>query len=221
MIWILAAVFFASSVVLGLMLKSSREELESKRAELAATRHKATRELDEAKAEHDKALDRHQRHAAQRIEGAHLPLVTDLFEGLDALEMAIHNTRAHPNTTKQDLLDGIIMVHTSLTHALAKHEVTPISPSPRQDAFDPARHEAIGVVEDDALPAKTVAVLLRTGWQHPAKTLRPAMVQTSRTTAVGASTAHDEPTTLDFSSATPEESEEPVPHVEIAQVEQS
>ncbi len=205
MLWIAVPVLVLIIIALGVMLKQSREALEAKSAELASAQRRAKQELEDLKAEHDKTVDRHRRHADQRLEGAHLPLAKDLFEGLDALEMAIQNAENHPNTTKDDLVDGIKMVHGSFKRALAKHDVTPIAPTVREDAFDPALHEAIGVIEDDDVPTNTVGELLRTGWHHPSKTLRPAMVQTTKVTTPALD--EDEPTTLDFSSPEAEEQE--------------
>lgn len=219
MLWIVVTVLLIALVILGVMLSRSREALSATSALLAAERHRAKKAIEELTHEHDRAIARHQRAATQQLEGAHLPLASDLFEGLDALDMAIHNADTHPNTTKKDLLDGIVMVHASLTRALKKHDITPIAPLPSHDTFDPSTHQAISVIEDDSLPSHTVAALLRSGWQHPSKVLRPAMVHTTRMSAVSAHTqGDDEPTTLDFSS--PGDHHEEATHKEEEEVAQ-
>lgn len=209
--WILVALSSLITVILGVMLKNARASIEEERARRAAERTKHTGQLDTLKQEQERASDRQRRELAQFKERAHLPLAQDLFEGLDALDMAIQNAKDHPNASREDLLSGISMARASLLKALARHDITPIAPHATETAFDPRLHEAISVLEDRDLPPDTVASVLRKGWTHPSKVLRPAMVQTSKHPAVTRSEPDDEPVTLDFSSATPSSEDEEAP----------
>lgn len=198
--WLLLPIFLLITIILGVMLKNARAALEQERAMRAAERTKHTSQLDTLKQEHDSANDRQRREFAQLKERAHLPLAQDLFEGLDVLDMAIQNARDHANLSTRDLIDGVAMAQNSLHKALAKHDVTPIDPQAAQASFDPKYHEAISVREDPELPPNTVASVMRKGWTHPSKVLRPAMVQTSKLPAIQAPPHDDEPVELDFSS---------------------
>ena len=198
--WILAAIFLLLTVVLGTMLKTARAALEQERAMRAAARTKHIAELDTLKQEQDRTFSRQKRELAQVKERAHLPLAQDLFDGLDTLDMAIQNAEAHPNLSRDDLLSGISMARTSLHKALARHDVTPIDPQAAETAFDPRLHEAISVLEEENLPPDTIASVLRKGWTHPSKVLRPAMVQTSKLPALQSTQEDEEPIELDFST---------------------
>ncbi len=199
--WILATVLLVVSVLLGLLLKKNRDTLDEEKARLAALQLRQKQDLKEIHEEHAKTLARIKRETAQIKASAHLPLAKDLFEGLDALDMALDNAQHHPNTTKEDLLSGLSMAQTSLHKALAKHDVTPINPTPGSDSFDPKHHEAISVTDDANLPPNSISNVMRKGWTHPNKVLRPAMVQTTKSSAPQSVISEpDEPTELDFTT---------------------
>ena len=199
--WIFVVLLLLVASILGVMLKNARASLEEERAMRAAERTKHDAKLDAMKQEQERTGDRQKRELSQIKERAHLPLAQDLFEGLDTLDMALQNAHDHPNLSREDLLSGISMARASLHKALARHDITPIAPDASQTPFDPRYHEAISVLEDRDLPPDTVASVLRKGWNHTSKVLRPAMVQTSKLPAVAAAPPEDEPVELDFASA--------------------
>jgi molecular chaperone GrpE len=48
------------------------------------------------------------------------------------------------------------------------------------EPFDPSRHEAVAVRNDDEVPDRTIAEVARSGWARDDRVLRPAQVVVSR-----------------------------------------
>jgi molecular chaperone GrpE len=72
------------------------------------------------------------------------------------------------------LLQGVELVQRELYAVLAQHEVHVIDAQGSE--FDPALHEAMAQVQDDAAPPNTVIEVLQRGFQLRDRLLRPARV---------------------------------------------
>ncbi len=94
-----------------------------------------------------------------------LPLV-------DNLERAFENSRV--DTGNIGLRHGVALILKSLMDMLDKHAVLPFIA--QEHPFDPALHEAIGVVSDSHMPPGTVVRVEQTGYTLKEKLLRPARV---------------------------------------------
>ncbi len=174
--------------------------------ELAQTRsaHKATvSQLTSASEEASKRADRLQRAGDKALEQAHLGLVRDLLPTLDALEDARAMARDGAASSDQ-LADGLDMVLSSAHKALSAHDVTRVSPDPGA-AFDPEIHEAVELAQTADVPDGSVAKSYRSGWRHPSRVIRPAMVTVAR--------APQEEVAFDFDHSSDDASSESVEEV--------
>jgi molecular chaperone GrpE len=66
------------------------------------------------------------------------------------------------------------MVHSTLTNSLRKHGVTEYIP--KNEKFDPNKHEAVFDFESDELPAGSIGQVLQSGFKIGERVLRPAKV---------------------------------------------
>jgi molecular chaperone GrpE len=125
-------------------------------ADLENTRKRAARELGQAR-EHERAA-----------------VATQFLPVLDNLELALAHAEADPTS----IIDGVRAVLDQAVGVLARlgYERRDESGMP----FDPAAHEVVTVVDDpDAAPG-TVARVLRPGYGHAERQLRPASVAVAR-----------------------------------------
>jgi molecular chaperone GrpE len=89
---------------------------------------------------------------------------------LDNLELALQHAESDPAA----ILEGVRAVRDQALAVLNR-----LGYPRREDtgeAFDPARHEAVATVEDDAVPAGTVVEVVRPGYGKDENLLRPAAV---------------------------------------------
>ena len=114
------------------------------------------------------------RRDAQRVlDETRAKLVTDLLPVLDNLDRTI---RAAEAASDAALLEGVRMVREQLLGVLAGYGVEPIEPA-ADEPFDPAEHEAIGVVPVRATAGHgTIAAPGEPGFRFAGKLLRPAKV---------------------------------------------
>jgi molecular chaperone GrpE len=140
----------------------SREQLEDRLlralAEQANIHERALREIDRAT-----------KFAGSQFAG-------DLLETLDNLRLAIASIpkAASADSEMKPLIAGIIATERALMSALAKHGVEPIDAL--DQPFDPAFHEAVHLVPGHDRPAGTVVEVIKPGYMHHDRLLRPAAV---------------------------------------------
>jgi molecular chaperone GrpE len=124
---------------------------------------RALADLDNLRKRYARELDRERVAASDRVAAAWLPV-------LDNLERALATADAEPST----ILEGVRAVR---EQALAV--LTGLGFS-RQDEvgvpFDPARHEAVNVVDDPEAEPGTVVRVLRPGYGAAERQLRPGAV---------------------------------------------
>ncbi len=195
MVWVLVAVSLIA-VGLAIALAQTHGALGEIRRRLTDTQAKVVElnaEHESEVTEHAARLGRLERERDRKLEQAHLKLVEDLLPTLDALTEATRHARE--GASADDLSGGLEMVTEQAARALSRHGITPIAPS-RGDAFDPERHEAVGLLEIDAgedAPADgSIGARMRTGWAHTSRVIRPAMVQVARVKGVPEDVADDD-----------------------------
>ncbi|MCB9640947.1 MAG: nucleotide exchange factor GrpE [Myxococcales bacterium] len=149
--------------------------------QLQSFRRQHTETLLSQQDEHQATLRRRTREAEKQQERASFPLARDLLPVLDALEQARQSAQL-PQSTPQDIAQGLQLLQHAFLQSLAQHDITPICPQPGE-GFDPEIHEAIGIIETNDIPAGHIAQCLRTGWKHKVGLLRPATVQTAQAPA--------------------------------------
>jgi molecular chaperone GrpE len=147
-----------------------------------AQREAASLELTQAHDKHAAQLARIEREASTARARAPLDLANDLLPAIDALEQARQHA-AQQDASLDGFISGLDLAIRELERALARHQITAVRPAP-DDAFDPAIHEAVQVsAPPDGVSPGHVIDCLRSGWSHPARVLRPAMVRVAARSA--------------------------------------
>lgn len=101
-------------------------------------------------------------------------MMKDLIAVLDSFALA---SAAVPETNEAG--KGLRMIQAQLEDALKKHGLEKITTNPG-DAFDPARHEAIALVDGEGKPPETVAQEIEKGYSLNGKVLKPARVTVTK-----------------------------------------
>ena len=117
-------------------------------------------------------LDNYRKRSAQEVERRVTEqaerLLLDWIEAVDSVDRALG---MQPS-------DGLRSVLEQMEAILARQGVERVGAA--GDRFDPELHEAISVQESDAVPARTVLDVARSGYRHGERVLRPAQVVVSR-----------------------------------------
>ena len=128
-------------------------------------------------AEFENYKKRMAKESAERFKYYHMGLVKELLPALDSLERAIEHGQKE-NTTTEAMLEGIQMVYKLNQEALEKFSVSKIEAI--GEPFDPAVHQAVGMVESDTVPEDHVVDQFQIGYQLHDRVIRPAMVRVSK-----------------------------------------
>ena len=136
--------------------------------------------LKRSLADQDNSRKRTEREAQTKVKFATSGLAIDLLSTVDNLQSAL---KAAPNDSELDesmkrLLEGGGATERALLSTMKKHGITPIEPL--REPFDHDRHEAVAEVDSKDLPAGTVMAVLKPGYLHHDRLLRPAMVYVAK-----------------------------------------
>jgi molecular chaperone GrpE len=101
-------------------------------------------------------------------------IVMQLLDVVDELELAVKNGEI--STSPDSLIEGVEMTLKKLRKVLEQEGVTPIE-SPEGKAFDPTRHNAVAVVEQNDIADDTVLEEIRKGYMMRGKVIRPTIVK--------------------------------------------
>jgi molecular chaperone GrpE len=112
------------------------------------------------------------RFAVEQVAKDLVPLAEGLGSALAAAQSA---------TAAQALKDGVALVAKQLEDILARYGIELLRPAGQ--AFDPASHEAILVVERSDVPPNHVADVIRPGFRLHGRVVRPAQVTVSKAPA--------------------------------------
>ncbi|MET7572146.1 nucleotide exchange factor GrpE [Streptomyces sp. NPDC005492] len=128
---------------------------------------RALADLDNLRKRHARELERER--AAERARTA-----AAFLEVIDNLELALSHAAADPGA----IVEGVRAVRDQAVNVLERLGY------PRDDetgvAFDPTRHEVVGVVQDPGAEPNTVAQVLRPGYGQAGRQLRPAAVTVAK-----------------------------------------
>ncbi len=132
----------------------------------------------ESAAEFDRVKERLRRSQQDEVGRTRERMIAAFFEVGDSLDRSLEAAQS-PSASLESLGAGVAMVRDQLFRALAELGVERFDP--RGETFDPASHEAIGIVpvSDPALDGKVVEVL-KPGYRAAGRVLRPALVQAGR-----------------------------------------
>ncbi|MEV8426830.1 nucleotide exchange factor GrpE [Streptomyces niveus] len=130
---------------------------------------RALADLDNLRKRHARELERERTVERSRTAAAFLPV-------LDNLELAL--THADADADADAVVEGIRAVRDQAVNVLEllgypRHSETGV-------AFDPARHEVVGVVHDPDAEPGTVVEVLRPGYGDGERQLRPATVTVAK-----------------------------------------
>ena len=89
---------------------------------------------------------------------------------MDNFSLAIEHATT---SSKEELLQGILMVREQLRTILTEHGVKEV---PTNTTFDPTHHEAVQTVKDTTRKNNTITKTLQPGYTLGEKLLRPARV---------------------------------------------
>jgi molecular chaperone GrpE len=143
--------------------QSVDQSLDQSLAEMRDRWQRAVAELENVRRRFERQLAEQRGAERARVAAEWLPV-------LDNLELALSHAAADP----QAIVAGVVAVWEQARDVMARLGFTPVEDVGRP--FDPARHEAVQVVQDpDAKPGTVVAVL-RPGYASGDALLRPAAV---------------------------------------------
>ena len=145
-------------------------ELETLKAEVEQLRADALREradLDNQRKRLAREIDQARRFANERLLTELLPLFDSMEAGLAAAAQA------------DPLREGLELTLRQLHRIAEANGLAEVAPT-AGDAFDPERHQAMSMVEGEALPPGSVAQVLQKGYVLNDRLLRPALVMVVR-----------------------------------------
>jgi molecular chaperone GrpE len=126
-----------------------------------------------ALADLDNYRKRSARELERRVAESNEALLRDWLESVDSVERAL--LMAEPGSP---LSAGLNAVLEQMEAILERQGVTRIGAP--GDAFDPERHEAVGVVTSADVPDRTIVEVARSGYALGDRVLRPAQVIVGR-----------------------------------------
>jgi molecular chaperone GrpE len=101
-------------------------------------------------------------------------LARELLPALDNFARALDAAESQPENQDHHLTDGIRLVQTELLSALARVGIEP--DSPKGEAFDPHRHEALAQQPVEGAASGTIVEVYSQGYRFGEDVLRPAKV---------------------------------------------
>jgi molecular chaperone GrpE len=143
-------------------------------------------------AEFENYKKRSQREQADQRKYAQLPLLTELTAIMDNLEHALRHGGGGADTAA--LVSGVDLVAKQLAAVFERFGMTRVKAA--SQPFDPARHQAVSVVETNTVPENQVLEELRAGYVLHERVVRPAMVSVAKKSTgngTGSGTAGEPP----------------------------
>lgn len=144
-------------------------------AQLVAVREEAAEWRDKAlraQAEFENTRKRLEARHADALLRAGERVVEGLFPVIDDLERAT----AHAKETGGEA-EGLEAVHRKILDVIGREGCTPVEALGQP--FDPEKHHAVQMRDDDSVPDHTVVEVFQTGYEMHGRVIRPAMVVVS------------------------------------------
>ena len=101
----------------------------------------------------------------------------ELLPVVDNLERALETT-AGDNEIIKPIAEGVELTLKSFQNALKKFNIEAVDPA--GEPFDPQLHQAMSLVENDAVEPNTVIAVMQKGYTLNGRLVRPAMVMVSK-----------------------------------------
>ena len=103
---------------------------------------------------------------------------TELLSVVDNLERALAAASGSDDPQVQAIFDGVSLTLKSFQDCFQKFSIEAIDPL--GEPFDPARHQAMSMVDNPEVEPNTVTTVLQKGYSLHGRVIRPAMVMVSR-----------------------------------------
>lgn len=149
------------------------QQLAAAQAEIPALKEQALR----AQAE----VQNVRRRAEQDVEKAHKfaleKFANEMLLIVDNLERALEASDASDENVKP-LREGVEMTLSMFVSGLAKFQIEQVNP--QGEAFDPANHQAMSMVDAGDAAPNTVVAVMQKGYTLNGRLLRPAMVMVAK-----------------------------------------
>lgn len=163
------------------LLRAELDEMEKQQADLADRLAKAQEDIHRYQAEIQNLHRRREKEAEEASKFAITKFARDTVAVADNFERAINSVPAEAtkdNPVLKSLLDGVTMTEREFLNVLERHGVMRVSP--KDEVFDPHKHQAVMEQEDRTVPAGTVLQVYQPGYVIAERVLRPAMVVVAR-----------------------------------------
>ena len=147
-------------------LEERLEEAERERSQFKEMALRAQADLANYRRRVEEEREEHHRAVAGRFVMKLLPILDDLQRALD-------NTPA--DAKEEPWIEGIRLIERSVQSVLASEGVSQMDGAEGQP-FDPREHEAVFSVDTEDREEGTVVSVVRRGYRHHGKVLRPAQV---------------------------------------------
>jgi molecular chaperone GrpE len=125
---------------------------------------------ENAKRRAELEVDKARKFALEKFAGDLLPVVDNLERATQAADTE--------NEVIKPLLEGIELTQKSFLATFEKFGLEVINP--QGEAFNPEKHQAMSMQENEELPPNTVIAVMQKGYALNGRLLRPAMVMVSR-----------------------------------------
>jgi molecular chaperone GrpE len=157
-------------------------------AELLERLAKAEQTVDEQKDSVIRAkaeVENIRRRSAQEVEKARKfaleKFANELLPVIDNMEMALQHANREDDALAS-MIEGVELTLKTLIDAVKKFGIEVVDP--QDHAFDPEKHQAMGMQEVEGVAANTVVAVLQKGYELNGRLLRPAMVMISKAASV-------------------------------------
>ena len=151
-------------------LEERLEEAERERSQFKEMALRAQADLTNYRRRVEEEREEHNRAVAGRF-------VLKLLPVLDDLQRALDNTPA--DAKEEPWIEGIRLIERSVQSVLASEGVSQMDGAEGQP-FDPWEHEAVFSVDTEDREEGTVVSVVRKGYRHHSKVLRPAQVSVAQ-----------------------------------------
>ena len=152
------------------ILEERLEEAERERSQFKEMALRAQADLANYRRRVDEEREEHNRAVAGRFVLKLLPVLDDLQRALDSA----------PATAKEEpWVEGIRLIERSVQSVMASEGVKPMDGAEGQP-FDPWEQEAVFSVDTEDHQEGTVVSVIRKGYRHHSKVLRPAQVSVAQ-----------------------------------------
>ena len=111
------------------------------------------------------------------VSSARHQILQDMLPLADHLDLALQHVDGLDEKAAKDFVANIQATRQAFLDTLSRYGIRRIDPLHAE--FDPERHEAIGHIPSDDVPADHVAVVTQAGYAEDGKLLRPARVLVS------------------------------------------